>query len=371
MRILWFTENYPPNKGGMSRSCDRIIDSLRKHHIVDIFHLTNKLKPFQSQANIGGNYTSVPVYEDTSHTLNELWAYLSGQELDLKNTVFVAYGSHLSLKGVPLFAKWLDLPYVLCLRGNDFDTAIFSAKKQDLLYAIKNAAAVACVSSEKVDRIKRMQLNDQIFFTPNAIQADSWTILASDRTLSKNIKADFNTTNATVIGLVGYLKQKKGINFFIDTLLKSTLSTNVHIRIVGELEPEIKYKLSQSKLSYSVVVPESQSELMANYLSCDAIAIPSIYDGMPNVLFEAGILEVPILASKAGGIPNVLDQTTAFMFDVLSEESLLQSIANFSSTSSEELKKQSQRLKLKITQEFTPKSEVENYLEILKQIHQI
>ncbi|MFS4491826.1 glycosyltransferase family 4 protein [Maribacter sp. 2308TA10-17] len=369
MNILWFTENFPPNKGGMARSCDRIVSNLRKHHQVDVYHFTNKIKPFISQANIGGSYTAVPVYEDASHTLNVLWSYISAQKQYSKTTVFVAYGSHLSLKGIPLYAKWLKLPYLLCLRGNDFDTAIFSNKKPDLLYAIKNAEAVACVSSEKVERIKNMDLNDKLFFTPNSIDASSWEILDADLSLAKDTRTGFTVTKTTVIGLVGYLKQKKGVDFFITTLLKSELSTNMHLRIVGELEPEIENKLQEWNLSYSVVVPESQSELMANYLSCDAIAIPSIYDGMPNVLFEAGILGVPILASKAGGLPDVLDDTNAFLFDPLSEESLLACISQFYRATDENLHEASKRLKTKLMQEFTPEKEVKNYLKIFKQIH--
>lgn len=353
----------------MSRSCDRIVTSLREHHTVDVYHFTNKLKPFGSQANIGGSYTAVPVYEDTSHTLNVLWAFLSGRELDPKEVVFVAYGSHLALKGTPLCAKWLGVPYLLCLRGNDFDTAIFSPKKQDLLYAITNAAAIACVSQEKVDRIARMQLNEQLFFTPNAIDITSWRVLDADRALSKKITATFATPDSTILGIVGYLKQKKGLDFFITSLLKSVLSTNVHLRIVGELEPVIEHKLIALRIPYSVTVPASQSELIANYLSCDAIAIPSIYDGMPNVLFEAGVLGIPIIASKAGGLPDVLDDTNAFLFEVLSEESLLACITQFKQATTDARAARTKRLKTTISQEYTPKKEAEAYLNIFKQIH--
>jgi len=369
MKILWFTENYPPNKGGMSRSCDRIIHSLREHATVDIYHFTNKQKPFTTQANIGGSYTTVPVFEDSSHTLNVLWAHMTTKLSDLKDAVLVAYGSHLALKGVPLFAKWAALPYLLCLRGNDFDTAIFSSKKVDLLYAIGNAAAIACVSSEKVSRIQRMKLNDQVFFTPNAIASDGWEVLEADRSWAAKIKTSMVSKNATVIGLVGYLKEKKGIDFFVTTLLKSVLATQIHLRIVGELAPAIEEKLNSLEVPYSVVIPESRSELIANYLSCDTIAIPSLYDGMPNVLFEAAVLGIPIIASKAGGLPDVLDETTAFMFEVLSEASLLESIATFKATTAKERELRCKRLQKKLKKNFTPEKEVENYLNIFKQIH--
>ena len=337
---------------------------------VAIYHFTNKQKAFTTQANIGGSYTAVPVFEDSSHTLNVLWAHLQQDKTqEFKEVIFVAYGSHLALKGVPLFATWASVPYLLCLRGNDFDTAIFSAKKQDLLYALSKAAAIACVSQEKVSRIQKMKLNSQVFFTPNAIDSTSWTVLAADRSLALTIRANIAPPNIEVIGLVGYLKEKKGLDFFVATLLKSVLSTNVHLRIVGEIAPEVEVKLKNLEVPYSAVVPESRSELIANYLSCDTIALPSIYDGMPNVLFEAGMLGIPIIASNAGGIPDVLDASTAFMFQVLSETSLLECIASFKQSTSQERTSLSERLQQKIIKEYTPDKEVENYLNIFKQLH--
>jgi hypothetical protein len=39
-RVLWITQNYPPSKGGMSESCDRIVYNLRQSGLViDVLHL--------------------------------------------------------------------------------------------------------------------------------------------------------------------------------------------------------------------------------------------------------------------------------------------------------------------------------------------
>lgn len=369
MRIIWFTENYPPNKGGMSRSCDRIVANLRQHHTVDVFHFTNKFPAFETETHENGSYTSVPIFEDSSHTLNMLWAFIKDHQFIKQSAVFTAFGSHLCLKGITLMANWLQKPVLICFRGNDFDNAIFSQKKQDLLYTISNATAIACVSKEKQERIQRMQLNNKVYFTPNSIDFEQWEILKSDLALAKTIKKDLNTNETTkIIGLIGFLKQKKGIDFFIKTLVKSQLISFVHLHIVGEIEPHIELELQNNNIPYSKVIPSSKTELIANYLVCDAVTIPSIYDGMPNVIFEAAALNIPILASNAGGIPDILNNSNAFVFNTLSESTLLNALSNYDNSNNEALTLKTEKLVQTIKTSFTTTQEINNYLNIFNTI---
>jgi glycosyltransferase involved in cell wall biosynthesis len=369
MIISWFTENYPPNKGGMSRSCDRIITNLRKYHTINVYHFTNKENAFKTETHINGAYTSIPIFEDSSHTLNMLWAFIKDKTVVLESDILVSFGSNLCLKGMPQIAKWLQKPLVTCFRGNDFDAAIFSNKKQDLIYALENSSAIACVTKEKVERIKRLELNPNVWFTPNSIHLEAWETLESDTLLAAKYKATLNVEEkTTVIGLIGFLKQKKGIDFFISSLKKSQFVNKVHLRIVGEVEPHMETLLITNAIDYSIAVPESQTVLIANYLMCDLVAIPSIYDGMPNVILEAGALEIPILASNAGGIPDLLDNGNAFIFDVLSESTLLSAFSDFEKTSTVHLELKTKRLKKKLEDTFTPDLESQNYLDIFKTI---
>lgn len=369
MRIIWFTENYPPNKGGMSRSCDRIVANLRQHYIVDVFHFTNKFPAFKTESNDNGSYTSIPVFEDSSHTLNMLWAFIKEHEIIQSSNAFTAFGSHLCLKGITLMANWLQKPVLICFRGNDFDNAIFSQKKQDLLYTITNANAIACVSSEKQERIQYMKLNDLVCFTPNSIDFKQWEVLKADRVLANTLKAKLPVVEKTkVLGLIGFLKQKKGIDFFIKTLKKSQLLETIHLHIVGEIEPHIEHELIQFQIPYSKTLPTSKTELIANYLVCDAVAIPSIYDGMPNVIFEAAALEIPVIASNVGGIPDILDNDNAFLFHALSENTLLKALANFDNASKKELTTKCDNLKQTIKSNFTTTQETKNYIDIFNKI---
>ena len=46
-RVLWLTGHYPPSRGGMAQSCDRIVRGLRAAGAeVDVAHLTRRARPW-------------------------------------------------------------------------------------------------------------------------------------------------------------------------------------------------------------------------------------------------------------------------------------------------------------------------------------
>ena len=68
-RPLWLTETYPPSRGGMAESCDRIVRSLRAAGVtVDVGHLVRRLGAsarFEEQE--GGRYWAWPIEDDPAH----------------------------------------------------------------------------------------------------------------------------------------------------------------------------------------------------------------------------------------------------------------------------------------------------------------
>ena len=55
-------------------------------------------------------------------------------------------------------------------------------------------------------------------------------------------------------------------------------------------------------------------ELLTVYAACDVVALPSFYDGLPNVALEAAALGIPLLASDAGGLADLVDDRIGFPF---------------------------------------------------------
>ncbi|NQZ78645.1 MAG: glycosyltransferase family 4 protein, partial [Ekhidna sp.] len=306
MKILWLTENYPPQRGGMAQSCDRIIAGLRSHQVViEVIHFTNQPGTIARKQQQGGGLVTIPFEESEPHTLNIAWNYLRNST---GYDYVAAFGGHLAMIAGPIFAKWLDTNLITFLRGNDFDTSIFTPRKRDvLMYALEVSTFVFTVTDQKSAKVKKLIPAASIKYVPNGIGIDDWQVSQSEVVFSADWKKT-HARNKKVLGIVGQLKPKKGVKFFVEALAKTSLTEELHLLLIGEMEERLVEQLEQSQVSFSHLEFLDRFELIKYYACCDAIAIPSFYEGMPNVMLEAGALGIPVIASDVDGMADVIEQ---------------------------------------------------------------
>lgn len=367
LNILWLTENYFPNRGGMAQSCDRITHSLRNLNVnIHIVHFTNPKLKLRKQKVKNGSYIAFPVSNDPSHTFNLLWNYLKNPKNQQKYTHLVAFGGNLPILSAPILARWLSVPLVTMLRGNDFDSAIFSQKKRDnLFFAFQNSAVICSVSSDKLEKITPFFPDIPKQFIPNGINLNDWQIFESEKKNAKKWRKKNLPENKKLIGIFGHLKPKKGLDFWIEAVNQSTHKNDIHLLLTGEFNDEIKNQLDETNISYSILPFLDRFELLSYYPACDAVAIPSHYDGMPNVLLEAGSLKVPIIASQTGGINDVIKhKENGFLFYPGDIQDAANAIIVFFNTPHNELKQLAKRLQQTIKTEYSHQKEAENYLNL-------
>lgn len=75
----------------------------------------------------------------------------------------------------------------------------------------------------------------------------------------------------------------------------------------GEKENEIKQMVQERKLSDSVKFLGIQSNVYPYLTKSDVFILPSIYEGMPMTIIEAMGTGLPIIASRVGGIPDMIE----------------------------------------------------------------
>ena len=360
MRILWLTENYPPQRGGMAQSCDRIIRGLRDNKIeVDVVHFADSTKPYRIEKQLGGTMLKVPFEDSEPHVLHRLFTFIERnyEQLDL----IVSFGGHLSMLAAPIYTKWLGIPLVTMIRGNDFDQSIFTPRKRKILDdAILNAKAVVTVSTQKADKIKKLYHIDNVWYVPNGIDIKEWKTFDSDISFAKEW-VETNTLGKKVIGLFGQLKAKKGVEFFVNALIRSGKYEEIMLLFVGEVEEEIQRSLDKKEVRYFQMEFLDRFELIKFYLVCDAIAIPSFYDGMPNILLEACSLGIPVICSDIDGMRDVLGAINyPLLFPVGDLESCGRKIFEFMTMSKATRASLGERLKHHVQEGFDSKTETCN-----------
>ncbi len=310
--VLWLTETYPPSRGGMAQSCDRIVRGLRRRDVtVDVLHFVAAARgrPWAIERQAGGTYLACPIEDDPAHALNRAWSALAAARRTI--THVVAFGGSRPLLAGPVFAAWLGVPLITLLRGNDFDAAVFSIRRRPTLDdALLRSALVCANTQDKVDKIAALHPGVRTRRIPNGIEAD-WAFAPSDLSHARAWRP-----GKRVIGLFGQLKAKKGGVFLLDALLRSGVKDRVHLLLAGWLAPEMEAWLASHDVDVTLLPFLDRFELLPWYAACDWIAIPSFYDGLPNVLAEAAALGIPLVASRAGGMADVLeDGRTALLFD--------------------------------------------------------
>lgn len=130
---------------------------------------------------------------------------------------------------------------------------------------------------------------------------------------------------------VAILIERKGIKYLLYAMKKVTKITNVKLFIVGEgPKRETLENLSQQLNLQQYVIftgKVSNEELVRHYASSDVFILPSIKEALGVVLLEAMCMGIPVIASKVGGIPEiVIHKKTGILVPPRDSEALANSI---------------------------------------------
>lgn len=371
MKILWLTENYPPNRGGMAQSCDRIVFNLRKNSVeIHLLHLTQHSPQIKINISQLGKNILFPIDVDLAHSFNCLYNFLETYHQQEKFTHLVAFGGYAATFFAPFLSKLLEVPLVTLLRGNDFDAGLFSPRRKQIVEDCLLASSyICCVSKDKEKKINILYPNLRTAYTPNGIDSEQWQALPQDLQHATNWRKTHTQKHTKVLGLFGHLKEKKGALFLLESILKADLQDKIHLLIVGEIQKEMaEFLQAESSLRYTHYEFVERYALLGYYPACDAVAIPSFYDGMPNVLLEAMALGVPVFASKIAGMADVLNEDLAFLFEVGNTESCVENLKNFVEAPQESLQIMGQNSSRLVKNHYTEAQEAARYKEVFEKI---
>jgi len=367
LRPLLVTENFPPARGGMAQSCDRIVRGLRARGVqLDVVHLDARQGDLQVEQHEHGRLIRCPVDDDPAHAINLLWNRLAREAAP---SHVLAFGGLMPLLCAPAFAAWWQAPLLTLLRGNDFDTGLFSLRRGWMLRdALARSAAVCVVSDDHRHKVASLYPASRVDWIPNGIDTRDWVALDIDRAHARHWRAANVAAARRVVGLFGHLKRKKGGVHLLDALEGCAHRQQLHLLVVGEVEAEMLGRLQalSGTLAWTHVPFLDRLDLLRWYAACDAVAIPSLYDGMPNVVLEAGALGIAVLASTAGGLGDVLvDGDNALTFapgDVYACRRALDEAIEMPDAALREL---GSRLRSTVLRQFDQQSEALRYHQLL------
>ncbi|WP_339349234.1 glycosyltransferase [uncultured Alteromonas sp.] len=200
--------------------------------------------------------------------------------------------------------------------------------KRQMKWAFKKATFVTGKSQALVTAIHShtSRVNAEVVY--NGVDFESFTLRSSPVFISAEIKLVF----------IGSVIKTKGIFELIDAialLKKQNCTINLNLLGAGAQMKDLEERISQLGVADSVnlVGPIPHDSLMSFIHDSDALILPSYREGVPNVVMESLSTGTPVIVTKVGGIPEVVQENTNGVFiNALSGEGVKEAILKAKNT---------------------------------------
>ena len=216
--------------------------------------------------------------------------------------------------GAGLIARTLRLPYAVTVHGSDINVyATYRTLRRQIHWALTNADGVITVSRDleaKVTQltggaVKRLKYIPCAGFDPAVFYLRSATEYRADLDIPKE---------ARIVVFVGLLVPIKGVDLLIEAW-----AMLCHRRIVGDADrlviigdgncrPDLESRVKAAGISTKVRFTGSiqQNDVSRWLATATLLCLPSHNEGTPNVVVEALANGIPVVATRVGGVPELL-----------------------------------------------------------------
>ncbi len=271
----------------------------------------------------------------------------------------------LALKKIPIITTEHD-PFKLGSVKNFF-------KKSTL----KNIRKIVTVSGNNKKILEDLfpQHKDKMTVIHNGIDTSWWKsqlLRLADEDYSEIKRKLFHANKDTlIISTIAELHERKGHKYLIEALKKIIDQfPNVKLVLIGE-GPErekIESLIEKLDLKRHVILTGRQKEIPKLLKSSDIFCLPSRREAFGLVNAEAMITGLPVVASKAGGIPEIVeDGVTGFIVEKENSEALTNALVKLIKSPEKRLQ-MGQAGKERVLKEFDAKVMAKKYEDLYEKI---
>lgn len=281
---------------------DRKIRVIRMNHMKRNIGIINEIKSFIEIYKIFKTEKPNIIHLNSSK-MGGIGSFI-GRSIGIKKIIFTAHGfafnedrSFISRK-IILFFHWLTILLT-------HKTIVVSDKtKSDIEY-------LPFVKNRLIKIYNGIDTNLEFYS-----KEDSREMLLKD----KNI----NIENKIILLSIGELHKNKGFDLFIKNLLDLDCDFIYLIIGDGEEKNNIEKIIQDNNLTDKVYLQGRMEDAYKYVKSADIFALPSRTEAFPYVLLESGLANSAILASRVGGIPEIIiENDTGLLFNIYNKNNCL------------------------------------------------
>lgn len=206
-------------------------------------------------------------------------------------------------------ARYLGIPYVMKIHGSDLNVqAAYALRRSQISHALKNARAVVSVSQALADKATAMGTDvSRIHVLYNGVDS---TLFAPGPRCDARARLGL-AQDEPILLYVGNLKDTKGCLDLIEAF-PGVLERHPDTRLVFVGEGPCKAPMLQRAQALGcadrllMAGPIAHDALGDWFRAANLLCLPSHNEGVPNVVLEAMACGVPVVATRVGGIPEVV-----------------------------------------------------------------
>lgn len=173
---------------------------------------------------------------------------------------------------------------------------------------------------------------------------------------------------------IGRFHWKKGYHYALDTMrILDERNVDFIYTIIaqGKIPEEITFLINEYKLSEKVKIIQGMkhNELITKLQNSHLLILPSVEEGIANVVLEAMAIGVPVLTTDCGGMAEVVeDKVNGYIVAVRNPELLAERIMSFINTENEFKKCLTKRAKDVIAGEFGRDKQIREFSDFYQSI---
>lgn len=212
--------------------------------------------------------------------------------------------------------KKYNKPLAITLHGEDitkYSKMLFL--KYLSKFVLKKCDKIICVSKSLKNEIYQTNLSKkQIEVIPSG-----YNVRRFRRIDMKKCRKLLNLSeNKKIILFIGHLVERKGIVYLIRALkILSRKNKDFLCYIVGKgiLEKKLKSIASELDIENKIIFvgEKSPDEIPLWTNACDILVLPSLNEGLPNVISEALACEKPVVATNVSGTPELVNKDVGYL----------------------------------------------------------
>jgi len=218
--------------------------------------------------------------------------------------------AHVYSEGVPavMLGKFHGIPVIISEHFSSFPRGMIRGfERLKAIFAMNNANLIITVSNNLIEHLRLFGIKNRFKVILNAF--DTRFFYPSSKKRNRKIKRFL---------FVGSLIPVKGIPYLLESVatLKEKRKDFI-LDIIGDGIYREKYEEYANELGvrdavifYGLKTKKDIAQFMRN---ADFFVLPSIWENLPCVLIEAMACGLPVIATKVGGVPEIVNEETGIL----------------------------------------------------------